>query len=232
MERDIVVIGGGHAAAQFCAGMAEAGQGARVHLVCEEPDLPYQRPPLSKSFLKRPDEAAQSIRGEAWYPEAGIELHLGTAAEAIDREARVVRLAGGRSLPYGVVVLATGTRARVLPGLPSGLSNVVLLRTAADARALRTHLGEARQVVVLGGGFIGLEIAATAQALGRQVTVLEAAPRLLSRSLSPEMAEHVLLSHRAAGVDIRLGEKVSDFEVAQARLRAIHLGAQRCRWTC
>ncbi|CAN7729417.1 FAD-dependent oxidoreductase [Variovorax sp. LjRoot290] len=227
MERDIVVIGGGHAAAQFCAGMAEAGQGARVHLVCEEPDLPYQRPPLSKSFLKRPDEAAQSIRGEAWYPEAGIELHLGTAAEAIDREARVVRLAGGRSLPYGVVVLATGTRARVLPGLPSGLSNVVLLRTAADARALRTHLGEARQVVVLGGGFIGLEIAATAQALGRQVTVLEAAPRLLSRSLSPEMAEHVLLSHRAAGVDIRLGEKVSDFEVAQARLRAIHLGAQR-----
>lgn len=150
MERDIVVIGGGHAAAQFCAGMAEAAQGARVHLVCEEPDLPYQRPPLSKSFLKRPDELAQSIRGEAWYPEAGIELHLGTAAEAVDREARVVRLAGGRSLPYGVLVLATGTRARELPGLPSGLSNVVLLRTAADARALRTLLGEAQQVVVLG----------------------------------------------------------------------------------
>lgn len=227
MDRDIVVIGGGHAAAQFCASLTEAGQGARVHLVCEEPDLPYQRPPLSKSFLKQPEESVQSIRGEAWYAEAGIQIHLGTAVEAIDRKARVVRLAGGRSLPYGVAVLATGTRARTLPGLPERIDNVVQLRTAADARVLRRQLGEAQQVVVLGGGFIGLEIATTARALGRQVTVLEAAPRLLSRSLSPEMAEHVLRSHRAAGVNIRLGEKVSGFEVAQAKLQAIHLAAER-----
>jgi 3-phenylpropionate/trans-cinnamate dioxygenase ferredoxin reductase subunit len=227
MQRDVVVIGGGHAAAQFCAGMVEAGQGARLHLVCEEPHLPYQRPPLSKSFLKNPEEAAQPIRGSDWYAESGIKVHGGTIAEAIDRHAGTVRLNDGRGLPYSTLVLATGTRARTLPSLPAGLRNVAQLRTAADAAALRANMADARHVVVLGGGFIGLEIAATARALGKQVSVLEAAPRLLARSLSSEMAEHVLRNHQAAGIDIRLGTSATGFEADGDRLVAVLLGPER-----
>jgi 3-phenylpropionate/trans-cinnamate dioxygenase ferredoxin reductase subunit len=182
---------------------------------------------LSKSFLKQPQEEPQTIRSAAWYAEVGIEVHLGAAAAAINRETQRIRLADGSDMPYDNVILATGARARTLPGLPADLSNVVQLRTAADARGLRAQLGGAQRIVVLGGGFIGLEIAATAHALGRSVTVLEAAPRLLARSLSPEMAEHVLQSHRATGMDIRLNEKASDFELRASRLEAIHLGTQR-----
>ena len=225
--RDVLVIGGGHAAAQFCAGMVEAGQGARLHLVCEEPHLPYQRPPLSKSFLKNPQEAPQPIRGADWYAQSGIEVHLGARAEAVDRDARTVRLADGRALPYASLVLATGTRARSLPSLPSGLRNVGPLRTAGDAERLRANLAGASRVVVLGGGFIGLEIAATARAAGKAVTVLEAAGRLLGRSLSPEMAEHVRSSHQDAGIDIRLGVSVTGFEADGDRLVAVQCGAQR-----
>jgi len=227
MERDIVVIGGGHAAAQFCVGMAEAGQGGRVRLVCEEPHLPYQRPPLSKSFLKNAGEAAQPIRGEPWYADAGIELHLGAAAEAIDRASCTVRLAGGRALRYAHLVLATGTRARAVPSLPEGLRNVCRLRTAADAQGLRQRLEDAGRVAVLGGGFIGLEIAATARALGKEVTLIEAGGRLLGRSLSPEMAGHVLRSHEAGGVDVRLGAAPSRFECEGGRWLAVWLDGQR-----
>lgn len=226
-ERDIVVIGGGHAAAQFCIGMAEAGQGGRLRLVCGEPHLPYQRPPLSKSFLKNVDEVAQPIRGEAWYAEAGIELHMAAAAEAIDRALCTVRLAGGQVLPYAHLVLATGTRARAMPSLAAGLCNVCTLRTAADARSLRRRLEGAGRVVVLGGGFIGLEIASTARMLGKHVTLIEAAGRLLGRSLSPELAEHVLIRHRASGVDVRLGVAPSRFECAGERCLAVWLDGQR-----
>lgn len=226
-ERDIVVVGGGHAAAQFGIGMAEAGQGGRLRLVCEEPHLPYQRPPLSKSFLKTADEAAQPIRGEAWYAEAGIELRLATAVKSIDRASCTVRLADGQVLPYAHLVLATGTRARAVPSLPSGLRNVCTLRTAADAQGLRRRLEDAERVVVLGGGFIGLEIAATARMLGKAVTLVEAAGRLLGRSLSPELAAHVLTSHRASGVDVRLGVAPSRFECEGERWLAVWLDGQR-----
>src|SRR6218665_245679 len=227
MHRDIVVIGGGHAAAQFCAGMAEVGLGARVHLVCEEPDLPYQRPPLSESFLKQASEEPQPIRDEDWYKAARIQVHLGVSVEAIDRASGAITLSDGRNLRYKTVVMATGTRARTVAALPSGLTNVAHLRSAQDARALRVRLKQAQRVVVLGGGFIGLEIASTAQSMRRQVTVLEAAPRLLARSLSPEMAEHVLHTHRAAGIDIRLGEMASSFEVTHGQVQAIHVGETR-----
>lgn len=223
-QGDVVVIGGGHAAAQFCASMAEAGQGGRIHLVCEEAELPYQRPPLSKSFLKQAQEEVQPIRGESWYADAGIRLHRACAAVAIDRQAGQVALADGRRLPYGALVLATGTRARRLQGLGPGLENVCELRHAADARRLRGRLSDAQHVGILGGGFIGLEIAATARALGKQVTVLEAAPRLLGRSLSADMAAHVEQTHRQAGIDIRLGANVQGFDIEGARLRALRMG--------
>ncbi len=214
----IVIIGGGHAAAQLCAGLAEAGQGARVHLVCEEACEPYHRPPLSKAFLKNAEEAMQPHKAADWYREAGITLHLGDAATAIDRQERTVTLRSGGVLPYERLVLATGTRARRLAGLPDGLDNVAMLRAADEAHRLRSRLAAAQTVTVLGGGFIGLEVAATAHALGKTVRVIESAPRLLGRAVSPELSAHVLATHRAAGIDVVLGAKVGAFEIAGDRL--------------
>ena len=139
----IVIIGGGHAAAQLCASLAEAGLGPRVHLVCAEPHLPYQRPPLSKAFLKTPTEALQPHRADAWYGSAGITVHRADAAVAIDRATRQVQLQSGQRLDYGQLVLATGTRARRLAGWPEALANVAVLRNAADAHRLRLMLTEA-----------------------------------------------------------------------------------------
>ena len=222
-----MIVGGGHAGAQLCAGLAAAGLAARVHLVCDEPELPYQRPPLSKAFLKGPQESLQSLRDEAWYTTAGITVHRADPVLAIDRAGRSVRLRSGRDLVYGQLVLATGARPRRLPNLPESLVNVAELRSAADARHLRLLLDAAQQVTVLGGGFIGLEIAAAARGLGKAVQVLESAPRLLSRSVSPELAEHALQTHRAAGIDLRLGVAVGGFEVDGNRLAAVGVDAVR-----
>ena len=226
-SNEIVIVGGGHAAASLCAGLTDAGLGAQVHLVCEEPQLPYNRPPLSKAFLKNAEEAVQPLRSADWYANAGIRVHLGGAAVAIDRARRSVRLRSGAELPYAQLVLATGTRARHLPHLPPGLANVASLRSADDAERLRSQLAGAQQLTVLGGGFIGLEIAATARALGKAVTVLESAQRLLARSVSAEVAAHVLETHRAAGIDVRLGVAVGEFEVDGDRLQALSVDGVR-----
>jgi 3-phenylpropionate/trans-cinnamate dioxygenase ferredoxin reductase subunit len=222
----IVIIGGGHAAAQLCAALATAGAGARTTLVCAEPQPPYQRPPLSKGFLKNPDEAVAAHRAQAWYGDQGITLHLANPATAIDRAGHTVTLADGQVLPYGQLVLATGAHARRLPGLDAALANVHVLRNAADAQRLREALAAAASVTVLGGGFIGLEIAATARALGKPVQVLEAAPRLLQRAVSPELSAHVLAVHQAAGIEVRLNARIADFQVAEERLTSLSVDGQ------
>ncbi|WP_418314751.1 NAD(P)/FAD-dependent oxidoreductase [Piscinibacter sakaiensis] len=217
-DQNIVVVGGGHAAAALCAALANAGQGHRVHLVCAEAVLPYQRPPLSKTFLKNADEQSQPHRADTWYAEAGIRVHQADPAESIDRAGKTVTLRSATALPYEQLVLATGTRARRLAALPDGLANVALLRSAEDAAALRSQLTAGRRLTVLGGGFIGLEVAMTALGLGLEVEVLEAAPRLLSRSISPELADFVRSHHQAAGLRLQLGAKVDDY-----RIEANHL---------
>ncbi len=222
-DNAIVIVGGGHAAAQLCASLVEAGQGARVHLVCEEPCEPYHRPPLSKAFLKNADEAMQLHKVADWYREAAITLHLGDAATSIDRAAHTVTLRSGAVLPWERLVLATGTRARRLSGLPDGLANVAMLRAADEAHRLRSQLASAQHVIVLGGGFIGLEVAATAKAMGKTVRVVEAAPRLMGRAVSPELSSHVLAVHRAADIDIVLNAKVGGFEVDGDRLQTMEI---------
>ena len=217
----IVIVGGGHAAAQLCAGLLAAGRAAGVHLACEEPELPYQRPPLSKAFLKQPQEALQYHRPESWFADAGITVHLADPAVAIDRVERSVRLRSGKHLCYDRLVLATGARARRLSHLPDGLQNVAVLRSAADAVRLRELLADAGHLTVVGGGFIGLEVAASALALGRRVDVLESAPRLLMRSVSPEVADHVLQTHRANGMVVRVGVAVGGFRIGADRLETL-----------
>lgn len=211
----IVIVGGGHAAAALCAALATAGQARRVHLVCAESVLPYQRPPLSKGFIKTPDEAPQLHRDAAWYEAEGITIHGGDRVVGIDRGTRRISLAGGGALPYGQLVLATGTRARRLPALVASLANVATLRDTDDAGRLRgwLHAAPAGELLVLGGGFIGLEVAATARQLGWTVRVIEAASRLLARGVSPTLSDTVLAHHRGLGIDVTLGARVDGFAV-------------------
>lgn len=229
MNDAIVIVGGGHAAAQLCAALAEAGLGGRVHVVSEESAHPYQRPPLSKSYLKNPGEAAQLHRDAAWYEAQGIALHLGDAARALDRNGKQVTLASGRQLPYGKLVLATGTRARTLPALGHSLENVRTLRSVADAEAMRARMQRegGGELVVVGGGFVGLEVAATARHLGWQVQVLEAQSRLLARAASPELSAHVLQHHHEMGTQVELGAIVDGFEHDGERLHALQVDGVR-----
>lgn len=224
---EIVVIGGGHAGAQVCQALAAAGLGARVHLVCGEAHLPYHRPPLSKGFQKTPDEPLQWHRQDAWFGEQGITVHRSRSARSLDRDRHTVTLDDGRVLPYEWLVLATGSRARRLAELPEGLSNVHVLRSADDAARLRAAWPAIHRFTVVGGGFIGLEVAATARALGKEVQVLEVAPRLMLRSVSPELSAHVLEVHRAAGIDIRTGVTLGAFHVEGDRLVAIEVDGER-----
>ena len=216
-DEPIVIVGAGHAAMALSASLADAGQGQRVILVSDEHELPYQRPPLSKAFLKNADVAAQVLRDAAWFAATGIELILGEAALSINREARTVTLRSGRSLAYGQLVLATGTRARRMPGWPEA-ANVHVLRSAQDARALRDGLAASRSVTILGGGFIGLEVAATCAALGKPVMLLEAGPRLMGRAVSEALSAHALEVHRASGVQVHLQATVGEPEFSQDRL--------------
>jgi 3-phenylpropionate/trans-cinnamate dioxygenase ferredoxin reductase subunit len=227
----IVIVGGGHAAAALCAALAEAGQGARVHLASAEAELPYQRPPLSKSFLKKADETIAPHKAASWYAEQGIQTHLGDPVVAVDREAQRVSLRSGTSLNYEKLVLATGTRARTLEALAPDLVNVHVLRDAAHARRLRTRLGEmvaaGQSLTVLGGGFIGLELAASARQLGLAVTVLEVAPRLLGRSVSEALAGHVLAHHEGMGTLVKTGAVIECFEFQDGRLVAMQVDGHR-----
>jgi 3-phenylpropionate/trans-cinnamate dioxygenase ferredoxin reductase subunit len=225
MSNDIVIVGGGHAAAQLCASLAEAGQGGRVHLVCQEHAYPYQRPPLSKAYLKQHGEVAQPFRDAAWYAAQGIQVHPGDAAVQIDRGTRQLRLASGKELAYGHLVIATGARARGLPSLHTPLANVHTLRSVADADALRACLlcATPGELIVVGGGFIGLEVAAAARHLGWRVLVLEAAPRLLSRSASPELSAHLAQFHRGLGTEVQLGVAVGGVEHDGRHAQALHV---------
>lgn len=226
----LVIVGGGHAGAQLCASLAEGGFNGRVVLVSDEPHLPYHRPPLSKIFIKDNAAGLAELRSAAFYEQAGVELLLGTQVKAIDRAARALRLEAPSATPdllhYDHLVLATGARARSLPGCPAGASGIHQLRSIADAGALRAALPSAAHVLILGGGFIGLEMAATLRGLGKQVTVLEAAPRLLARAGSPEVSRHLLETHRASGIEIRLGQGVDEVLIEAGRFTGVRLGSE------
>ena len=182
-SQKIVIVGGGHAAAQLCSSLAEAGASAGIVLVTREHLPPYHRPPLSKTFLKSGEAERQLHRDEAWFTQHGITVCLDTPIAAIDRDGHRIMTADGEQIDYDRLVLATGTRARTLASLAGPLANVATLRQLRDAERLRGQLLATTRgrLAVIGGGFIGLEVAATARLLGWSVTVLEAAPRLLFR---------------------------------------------------
>ena len=185
----VVIIGGGQAGLQAAASLREGGYAGPVTIVAEEPGQPYQRPPLSKDYLKASSTAAPlPLRGPAYFAEQDIELRAGTAATGVDRESRTVTLADGTVLPYTSLIFATGARNRELPTPGIDLPGIHGLRTLADAEQLGAALDTARNVVVVGAGFIGLEFATAALARGCHVTVLEFAPRPMGRALTPLLA--------------------------------------------
>ncbi|MFC4852260.1 NAD(P)/FAD-dependent oxidoreductase [Actinophytocola glycyrrhizae] len=211
-----VLVGGGVAAAATAAALRRRGFDGEIVLVADEPDAPYERPPLSKDVLAGGDVVP--ARKPEWYADNGVELRLSTRATAVDTAARTVRLADGadsgknsrkdtgEDLPYDALVLATGMRARRLAGFDG--DRIHYLRTAADARALRAELTAAERVVVLGAGFVGCEVAASAVGLGKQVTIFEPEPTPLARVLGAKIGTAVLDIHRARGVEVRTGEYV------------------------
>jgi 3-phenylpropionate/trans-cinnamate dioxygenase ferredoxin reductase component len=204
--RGVVVVGAGHAGVEAAAALRAGGYGGPVTIVGAEGHAPYERPPLSKEMLDDgADPAAFSLRSEAFFADRGICLRPGPAVE-IDRAGRMVQIAGGRWLGYDHLVLATGATARRLELPGQTLRGVAELRTLDDALALRRLLAGARRMVVLGGGFIGMEVASAAGKRGVEVTVLELADRVLSRVVTPPVSEAVAAYHRANGVQLRLGE--------------------------
>ncbi|WP_026096836.1 NAD(P)/FAD-dependent oxidoreductase [Ideonella sp. B508-1] len=213
----LVVVGAGHAGAELAVQAREAGWDGRIVLVGEEPALPYHRPPLSKAYLAGvATEDALLLRAAAAYEKAAVELMPGRRVAAIDRAGKRVRFEAGGSLAYSRLALATGGRARPLPAAEDavlGAGNFHYLRTKMDVDRIRAGLHEGARLVIVGGGYVGLEVAASAVKKGLRVTVLEAAPRVLARVTEPRVSSFYEQVHRAAGVDIRVGVQVSGFEL-------------------
>lgn len=206
-KEPVVVIGAGQAGFSVSAKLRDLGHAGQVTLVGDEASPPYQRPPLSKAYLLgEMTEERLYFRPRSFYEERSIGLRLGTHAEHIDRAAREVRLSDGTSLPYARLVLATGSRPRRLPpALGGDLGGVYAVRNLSDIDAVKSEFGAGRHVLVVGGGYIGLEAAAVASKLGLRVTVVEAAPRILQRVAATETSDYFRRLHRGHGIDLREG---------------------------
>lgn len=206
--RRVVVVGGGQAGAQACQSLRQFGFGGEVVLIGEEPVLPYQRPPLSKAYMKDEMPVERLIlRPEEWYAKQSIEVRLGLAVDAIDLGAKTVRV-GASTESYDALILATGSRARACAVPGADLSGVFDLRTLDDVDRIKPEMLGGRKIVIIGGGYIGLEAAAVARQLGLDVTVVEREDRVLARVTSPILSEFYEEAHRSQGVEILTGAAV------------------------
>ncbi|WP_446831140.1 NAD(P)/FAD-dependent oxidoreductase [Candidatus Foliamicus sp.] len=216
MNESVLIVGGGQAAAQLIVSLRLGGYAGRISLVSEEQICPYQRPPLSKQFLAgKMEESRLLLRQPEYYDSKGVELRLGQRVVAIDRQRKVAALDNGEALAYDWLVLATGSRLRRLEVPGANLPGVHYLRSLADSSRLRKELAPHRRIVIVGGGYIGLEVAATARSAGAEVTVLEAMPRVMSRVASAQVTDWLTDLHRQFGVRIHTGAKVRSFTGAR-----------------
>ncbi|WP_421733487.1 NAD(P)/FAD-dependent oxidoreductase [Cellulomonas sp.] len=222
-----VVVGAGLAAAHVVATLRAQGYDRPVTLVGEEIDRPYERPPLSKGYLQgaTPREDV-FVHEPGWYADNDVTTRFGTVATAIDRAARTAALADGSVLGYDHLVLATGSSPRTLDVPGAALDGVHTLRRLADSDVLRDELAVRSRLVVVGGGWIGLEVAAAARTAGLHVTVLEYAAQPLVRVLGPQLGELFATLHRDHGVDVRTGVGVEGFEGSDGRVTGVRAGGE------
>ena len=210
MSKRVVIAGAGHAAGQVVASLRQHKLDGEIVLVGDEPYLPYQRPPLSKKFLAG-DMPAERLyfKPETFYDDGDVERHLGVSITAIDRDARVLKIDGADDIDYDNLVLALGSRVRRLRVDGEDLEHVHYLRCIADVEGIRSDMEPGRRLVIVGAGYIGLEVAAVARQAGLEVTVVEMADRVMSRVVSPEISDFYQIEHTNQGVKLRLSTGVS-----------------------
>jgi len=224
MPERIVIVGAGQAGLQAVATLRAEGFSGAIAMVGDEPYPPYQRPPLSKAYLMGTLERARLfLKPESFYREAACELLLGARAEWIDRHTQRVILADKRALAYDLLLLATGARARRIKCDGAGLAGIHYLRSIADVDALQAVLAPGKRLAVVGGGYIGLEVAAVAVKHGLEVTVFEALERVMARAVSTPVSDYFEAVHRAAGVKLVLDTGVDAFEGTD-RFAAVRAG--------
>ena len=208
----VLIIGAGHAGGSVAAFLRQYGFDGPITLIGDEPIPPYQRPPLSKAWLKgEADADSLQLKDPTWWAETGCDLRLGQTVTRIDRAAQTVTV-DGETLPYDALVIATGARARRIDLPGADLDGVLFLRTAADAEALKPRLGAGRRLAVIGGGYVGLEAAASATALGGSAVVLEREARVLARVASEPLSAFYQAAHARRGVEILTGASVVGLE--------------------
>jgi len=224
LQTRIVIIGAGHAGGSAAAILRQYGHEGPIVLVGDEPLAPYQRPPLSKGWLKgEVDAEGLLLRPESFYTEHNIQLRRSVRAQTLNRGAKTVTLEGGESLPYDILILATGARARALPVPGADLEGVLSLRTAADAEQLKRALGPGRRLAVIGGGYVGLEAAASARALGAEAVVIERESRVLARVACAPLSAFFQTQHQSHGVVIELNADVEAIEGQGGHVAGVRL---------
>lgn len=225
-EQHIVIVGAGQAGVQALTSLREGGFGGAVTLIGDEPYPPYQRPPLSKAYLAGAFERERLFLKSDDFLSEACRLRLGTRVAAVERKEKRVRLEDGLVISYDKLLLTTGARPRRLACPGADLMGVCYLRGIDDADGIRAHLARGRRLTVVGGGYIGLEVAAVATSLGVAVTVIETADRLMPRTVSPPISAFYEEVHRAHGVRVLLGATVDAFE-GEERLAAVRAGRER-----
>ena len=223
-DAGVIIVGGGHGGAQAAIALRQNGYSGPVTIIGREDEPPYERPPLSKEYMAGEKEFERIyIRPRAFWEEKQVELLLGRSVEAVDPAAKSVTLDDGSTRSYASLIWAAGGDPRRLP-LPGGdLKGVHCVRNRADADAIMAELGDVDQVVVIGGGYIGLEAAAVLTKLGKKVVLLEALPRVLARVAGPELSAFYEAEHRAYGVDLRTNVAIEALEDANGKVSGVRL---------
>jgi 3-phenylpropionate/trans-cinnamate dioxygenase ferredoxin reductase subunit len=228
VDFDVLIVGGGHGGAYAAMALRRFGFDGSVAIVSREPDPPYERPPLSKDYLAGERGFDRLlIRPAGFWAEHRIDLLLGEEAVAVDPAAHRLGLAGGGSLGYGSLVWSAGGRARRLTCPGHDLAGVHVIRSRSDVDTLKAELGRAARVAVIGGGYIGLETAAVLAAMGKTVTVLEAADRLLARVASRPLSDFLVAEHRRHGVEVALDVSVDAIEARDGAASGVRLADGR-----
>ena len=224
----VVIVGAGHAGGTAAAMLRQFGYAGAITLIGDEPIAPYQRPPLSKAWLKgEADADSLALKPIEFYAGANIDFRPNLSVTRIDRAAKTVALTDGSSIAYDALILATGARAIALPVEGKDLGGILYLRTAAHAEAQKATLGKGRKLAVVGGGYIGLEVAASGRALGAEVVVLEREQRLLARVAAEPLSTFFQAYHEKHGVRFELGCSVTGFQGKDGRVTGVTLADGR-----